>query len=289
MLFENTELESDNEMGPGTDLVLSLLSVIITILAVVGMSYSVTDIEPEQAVNCQGGNCEPSVTIESLQLDLKDAQLEITKLTMQIENLRASPKKQPSIVYGDVLELYESELAVFERNQARIRQEDLPTLREQLKPLYEKVRMSNANVIRIHGYASPEPRRAGLDHNLDSNMDLSVERGLTILHAMSRLGIPYKCMVVEGYGRNRSRFLSSFLSQRNITIHEWDSMYLQGFDQSILPSQRGRLLSELEALYQLDRRVDLVAAIEAASPCSSEELISHFKQVIKRPILSEQG
>ncbi|MGF1729013.1 hypothetical protein [Photobacterium kasasachensis] len=281
MLFENTELDSDNEMGPGTDLVLSLLSVVITILAVVGMSYSVTDIEPKVEPVCRGDACQSAPDLVSVRQELQDAQRRIQTLTFELENLKATSQKQPSIVYGGVLELHEGTLAIFERNQSHVRQQDLPELKKHLMPLYDNIRNNNANVIRIHGYASPEPRFTGVDKNLDSNMDLSVNRSLTILHALHRLGIPYKCMVVEGYGRNRSRFLRNYLSQRDMTIAQWDEMYLQGFDESLLPAERERLLSQLESMYQLDRRVDLIAAIEANSPCSPAQLTSYLKFAFK--------
>ncbi|TQF67554.1 OmpA family protein [Pseudoalteromonas luteoviolacea] len=280
MLFENTELASDSEMGPGTDLVLSLLSVVITILAVVGMSYSVTDTVPSAETACQGDECFIDKKLASVETQLKDAHRQIESLTMELENLKAVSQQQPSIVYGKVLELHESTFAIFEKNQARVNNEDLQRLKAELQPLYENVVSDNANVIRIHGYASPEPRFSGADKSLDSNMDLSVDRSLAILHALYKLGVPYKCMVVEGYGRNRSRFLSNYLSQRDMTIKQWDTMYLQGFDDSLLPAEKERLLSQLEVMYQQDRRVDLIAAIEANSPCSPTQLASYLQTAI---------
>lgn len=285
MFFENTELESDNEMGPGTDLVLSLLSVIITILAVVGMSQPQLETQvPEEPITviCDLPDCQPEPSPMEIQQELNAAKDTIVELQYELENLHnAQAETQESgIVYGNIVELHEGEFAAFERNAAQLQEQDLPLLKRQLRLLYDNILENNANVIRIHGYASPEPRHKGRDKMLDSNMDLSVQRSLAIMHALHRLGVEYNCMVVEGYGRSRSRFLMTFLNQRNMTVQEWDEMYQEGFDQDIAPSEAERLRAELEQMYSQDRRVDLIAAIDQKSPCKPPDLAKMLEKAI---------
>lgn len=273
MFFENTNLESDNEMGPGTDLVLSLLSIVITILAVLGASQAQFETDLPSSSESTQVNVQEALNVASNT---------IVELRQELEELRnAKAQTQESgIIYGNIVELHEGEFAVFERNTAKLHEQDLPLLKRQLEPLYENVLENQANVIRIHGYASPEPRQKGQDKKLDSNMDLSVERSLAIMHALHRLGVEYTCMVVEGYGRSRSIFLLNFLKQRNMTVQEWDYMYLEGFDQNIIPSEIERLRAELEQLYAQDRRVDLIAAIDQKSPCNSSDLANMLRKAI---------
>lgn len=281
-MFETEDVDQDQELGPGTDLILSLLSVVITILAVVSIGQPEL-LETETV--CPAGDCQavvtedPAVVREALNKAQRTINTLRSDLILSEAALRSMENRLDAdkiVQAGDVLELHDEILAVFDRNKSELSPEDLPILKRELYPLYETVSDKGANIIRIHGHASPEPRGIGDGKHLDRNMDLSVERSLTILHALHQLGVPYHCMVVEGYGRNQSAFLNSYLNKNNITVDEWDRMYLQGFNPELSVAEREAALAQLEKLYQRDRRVTLVAAFEPDSPCSARELSDHL-------------
>lgn len=287
-MFESEELDKGDELGPGTDLILSLLSVVITILAVVSFSQP-APVDIHQL--CQGVDCGPEgadkVNTLSAELTLDTSARTIEELRGKLAESQSSLlamerrlNEEKLIQPGDILELHGEVLSIFARNKAKLEPKDVPLLKNELYPLYLAVTDKRANIIRIHGHASPEPRRVGASQQLDHNMDLSVERSLAISHALHRLGIPYRCMVVEGYGRNQSPFLNSYLKMNAMSIEDWDRMYLRGYDTSLSAEDRDKVRAKLEKLYQRDRRVNLVATYEPDALCTVDELADSLFEAV---------
>jgi outer membrane protein OmpA-like peptidoglycan-associated protein len=222
------DLGSDFEFGPGTDLVLSMLALLVVLLAVVNMAGPLG----------------------------KDGPVDNT------------------------VELRDEELAFFEHNSARLTPDGERMLRQKLAVLADAAVALDANMLRIKGYASPLPKPLRLaGGTLDGNVNLSAERAIEAAHALHLLGVPYDCLAIESYGRNRSPLLQSYLSRNQITIAQWDQKLSQGCNSSLSAQECAHLSAEIEKLYRQDRRVDLVVVQEVGAPCSAEQLRVSLKVV----------
>jgi OmpA family protein len=182
-----------------------------------------------------------------------------------------------------LVELHDESLAIFEQGSSRLTEPGAALLREKLAQLAESAQQTKANVLRIKGYASPIPKPLRLPGgDLDGNLDLSSERSTEIAHALHVLGMPYNCIAVESYGRSRSPFLLRYLEQHQLTMAEWDKRFSKGCSPKLTSAQCSQLEAEIEKLYSVERRVDLVVAQDADAPCTSEQLRASLESIGNR-------
>ena len=177
MLHNQADEEYVDELGPGSDLVLSLLAMCLLLLAVLGIGF----------------------TQETGKIAL---------LTEKLVQVEARPKV-PEIAGGRVIEIRDSsDVPLFARGENKLTDIGGEVLWKKGYELGLQIGQSDANLLVIEGHASPEIfARQGRNINKvdDGNLDLSAARATEVAHYFHYLGIPYDCVEVRGYGSSRSK------------------------------------------------------------------------------------
>jgi len=80
----------------------------------------------------------------------------------------------------------------FKKGSAILTERAKYNLRGQLNKITDYIKAREANQINVIGYASPEPHKGSSDR--DENLNLSVERAVSVAHFLKQQGVPYESM-----------------------------------------------------------------------------------------------
>lgn len=280
MLSEQYEEEQD-EIGPATDLTLSLLAVVLVLLALVIFENTALENQNLQAKKDIGRLNEERENwweiYSDLYLRINELEEEKKRLQGQLEG-----EKPESMIFAienknfDLFEIGKANLNIVKFHQ------ELKKLEPEIKRI---IKDSEFNIIRVDGHASPESRPgSGVYRNIDTNMALSSERAIGLAQYLHTRGIPYNCTVATGYGRTRSKKFMDLLKDKGISLIEWDRKYLARKLSDIDP-RIGRTQQEykdyFERFYAEDRRVDLIFAHEKNSNCRVGDMHSALKKLLR--------
>lgn len=255
-VLEDHTPESDDGFGPGSDLVLSFLGVLILLigtLTVTGIPKHEAPAEVPKAVPVTPTPPTDTSTTESESLAL--ANRRISELEARIARMN---RRVLAFRFDG------TSAAFFEQGSAELSEPAEALLNGSMLAIGRKVLESGANEIVIVGYASPEPSSRS---DRDVNLDLSSSRAEAVAHYLARRGVPYACMNIRGVGRSRSEMLYDLFLQRRpgTTLKDWDALFA---------GEHGRgFTSRLEPQFAAERRVDIVAEQDDESKCSRARLL----------------
>lgn len=156
-----------------------------------------------------------------------------------------------------------SDLRIFEQGKATLTPAGREALYGRLVPsLFLAVTNGKPNVLRVAGHASPERMGRGLRAGVDNNLQLSAERSLTIAYELASLGVPMRCIAVEGHGRARSPTLGKYL-RSDVDLDRFDEAFAR-----FTTEQK----SDLAQQFPAERRVEVLVTTEKEGQCSSRLL-----------------
>jgi outer membrane protein OmpA-like peptidoglycan-associated protein len=261
-VLEDNASETDDGFGPGSDLVLSFLGVIILLIGTMTVTGIPRHAAPPEAPKVLSPllpesapkAVEPQNVAEQPQ-NATDAKRRISELEAQIARMS---RRVVAFRFDG------TNTAFFEQSSSELSEPAQKLIDGAMLSIGRKVLESEANQIEIVGYASPEPSSTA-DH--DTNLDLSSARAEAVAHYLARRGVPYECMNVRGVGRGRSDLLyDMFLARRpGSTLRQWDAMFT---------GPRGRdFMSSVESDLASERRVEIVTENDADSKCSRRRLL----------------
>ncbi|WP_076997219.1 OmpA family protein [Variovorax sp. KK3] len=269
MNYDDDEPESDDGFGPGSDLVLSFLGVVLLLIGITAINGFPTagqsqPREPEAPPIQQdlAGFQRRAQVAESAQ---QTAQARVRQLELDLQALQ-SAKALPAAASGRVLAFRldgNNQIAFFTRRGSDLREPARQLLAGSMLAIGQKVLETGANHLELVGYASPEPSQTP---GKDDNLDLSVARAEAVAHFLAQRGVPYECMSVSGFGRGRSEILYDMYLKKNpgTTRADWDAM-LSG-------AKGGAFAQNIETLMLNERRVDIFVAKDSGSRCQAAQL-----------------
>jgi outer membrane protein OmpA-like peptidoglycan-associated protein len=211
-------VQDSDEIGPGSDLVISMFAMAMLVLALVGSGFgseSASSLQPQKAKTNQ---------LEQLRTQNLELQAEKLKLESELEALKA--KQVPD----DVLITLRDSAGTnyFSQNSNQISSDGQQLLIHGLRQQAGNVGAKQFNTLIIEGYASPEPRRHP-STDVDTNEQLAFDRANAVARVLVLAGIPRRCLGLMSYGRNRSEILygTNGFSPDGSEKHtnEFDSVY----------------------------------------------------------------
>lgn len=245
-LADDLNGEDDDGFGPGSDLVLSFLGVIILLIGivrVVGWPQSVPVLPPPPP---------PPGPVSPEELAAANKRIQ------DLERYIARMKRRAVAFRFDG-----TSAAFFTFGSARLTEPAQKLIAGSTLTIGRKALEMDANQIEIIGYASPEPSNVA---DYDTNLDLSTARAEAVTHFLAKRGIPYECMSVRGVGRGRSQLLyDMYLWKRPGTrIQDWDALF---------PGAAGReFQAGIENDLAEERRVDIIVSSDDESKCDPRRL-----------------
>lgn len=260
-MIDQDDSEGDDGFGPATDLVLSLLGVIILLLAIG---------QYQQRLKVLIGIEKPPATADVMKPqpappDLNGRILDLSSRLAQSEaELEAARKFLSTVPLRIVaLKLDGRNVSFFDRNSAELHPAMRQLIAGYIPTLARLVLANRTNEIEVTGFASPEPSGVA---GKDANLDISAERSIAVAHYLAQLGVPYQCLSVSGFGRGRSEILYGSYMKRSPqnTVESWDNL---------MAGDKGReLRSRLEEQMSEERRVEIAVVVDRNSSCTTEEL-----------------
>lgn len=156
----------------------------------------------------------------------------------------------------------ERNLSIFKSNSDKLSGPGRIEFYKLVVNLARKSRQQKTNVIRVAGHASPESRAGPASYrNLDGNLELSSDRALTIAHELANLGIPMRCIVIEGYGRGRSKVASQRVPPSAL-LSDYNAEF-----KRLSRTDRYR-----DDIFPRERKVDILATSEDQGQCDYVKL-----------------
>lgn len=163
-----------------------------------------------------------------------------------------------------------SDLEVFEQGKANLTPRGRIEMYRLLPGLLNNMALQKTNVVRVAGHASPERMARGIRRGFDNHLQLSAERALTIAYELASLGVPMRCIAIEGYGRSRSATLQNFL-QGSLDLDSFDNIYSKVDSTQRLFWRRS---------FPKERRVEILATFEKDGQCSYQLLLNGFRKAV---------
>lgn len=262
---EDDGLEDD--FGPGSDLVLSLLAVAILLLAMAGVSRHLDfAVKPPLAEPPQPSRAGPEpvsedmvprAVLEKAEQAYADLVLEVRELERRMSAMQAVPDRVVAFSFDS------TNAAFFLEGSAELRPPARQFLEGQVPTLVRLAVQNNANHLEVVGFASAEPDG---DVGRDRNMELSARRALAVADALAAKGLPTHCISVAGMGRGRSQLLQMYLARRaGNSVEAWDRLMRTG--------QGAEIRRQLEDELAKERRVEIALTRDSGSPCKQDELV----------------
>jgi len=251
-------VQDSDELGPGSDLVISMFAMAMLVLAFIGSGF---------------GN-EGSNTIKHKN-NTEYNELQELRNRVSILEEENNALKHKEISDEVIATLRDSAgTSLFQKNNTTISEEKKQQLLHKLRQQAEYIYNKQINTIIIEGYASPEPRlipRNSLDGNdeLDTNDKLAFDRARTVSNMLVSVGIPRHCLGLMSYGRNRSEILYGLKPNGSENdIKEFDNDYLNN------------KLPLTEEILAAERRIDIrVVSDPKYKLCTSSELAQHLSDL----------
>lgn len=292
MQYHPADEEQADELGPGSDLVLSLLAMCLLLLALMGIGFrqemgkssqaedqkkALATLRTElnaarQTIATQNGKISELEAKDFgkryivAMKTIEDQKAMIANLTQRAERAEAQLDASSSSG-GRVVEISDSsDVALFSRGDNTLTDEGAAILWRKGIELGRELG-PRANLLVIEGHASPDgfPRpgrninKIGVRSDDDGNLDLSAARAAEVAHYFRHLGIPYQCMEIRGYGSARS----------NLTAEQ----------RARLATRIGQ--QELQDQLAADRRIKITGVRDSQSKC--EALSTYFRAWPRRP------
>lgn len=182
-------VQDSDELGPGSDLVISMFAMAMLVVAFIGSGFGNEGTNSSRPQN--------------------DDTQELTQLRSRVSELESELKtlKSKEMPEGVIAILRDSAgTNQFQKNNTQISNDQQQQLINELRQHANSVQTNQFNTIIIEGYASPEPRLSSLT-NLDTNEQLAFDRASTVAKMLVLAGIPRRCLGLMSYGRNRSEIL----------------------------------------------------------------------------------
>lgn len=275
--------EDEGEFGPGTDVILGFLALVLIILALsfmVPRAVLQANAPPEPAAGdpavvreAQARATAAEQTAARLTEELRQvadqarrADEEVARLQNLLESSRIDSKAPPPAVS---LRTEGEGASLFTKGSSTLTDVGKSLLVSSLDTLRGTVIETGANHLEILGYSSPEP----LPGKGDRNLDLSVDRAVAVAHHMAVMGIPYECMSVVGMGRSRSHVVFDSFKNLSEPMAKWDTFYMRAVEQRI-PE-----LPEIERQIRGERRVDISAVGDSESKCTHQRLRAALERI----------
>ena len=234
------ELQNDESFGPGTDLIVTLVAVLISfffvqslIVNVINMAWKIDNLKKNIAneeldeMKKKAGELEDveqkKKEIEKILEQMKEEEEEIKRKIAEkkeeeeeIEKKLKEKKEEKDIEDGVVFRLsavMDGE-KMFDYNSDQLTDLAKERLEQQIPLLIEILTgKSKYNQLVVIGRASPDTRpNATLEGN--SNLTLSIGRALSVANYLQDMGIPMDCMVIYGLGRASSKVLMKSLKNK---------------------------------------------------------------------------
>ena len=239
--------DTDDGFGPGFDLVLSVLGVLILVVGATTVTGLPKKPDP------------PPVPGDTH--DMTDLTRQLALARMRIEELEA--QKEPGNRRVVAFRFDGTNAAFFQRDKSDLTDLAQRLISGSLLTIGRKALEVGANQLEVTGYASPEP---SVKEGRDSNLDLSSQRAEAVAHYLALRGIPYSCMSVRGVGRGRSHLLYDvyLTAAPDVAVTDWDALFEGERGRQFLLSRGKQLASE--------RRVEIVVAHDSESKCKPEQL-----------------
>lgn len=271
MRTDERDIEETDEYGPGSDLVLSLLSVVILVLGLVGVGQRLPAQTPPQPFTARKDAAVASAEQQLAQLKDENSRL-AEELRVALE--QKDKGREPMISIGEIVEVKGFEPFLKNRNQ--LSEPGKAAIIRQIGGSLELLSSSTANMLLIEGHASPEPnRREGSPS--DVNLDLSALRAASVAHFLNEKGVPYACMAVVGHGRARSKLIRRIIGKGgNEAMVQWDQLFGDA-------TFRQELQTRFDEALRGDRRIVMRAVQDDTSYCQSQQLLQSLALLAKLP------
>ena len=234
------EFQNDESFGPGTDLVITLVAILISFffiqsltINVINMAWKIDNLKKNIAneeldeMKKKAGELEnveqKKKEIEKILEQMKEEEEEIKRKIAEkkeeeeeIEKKLKEKKEEKDIEDGVVFRLsavMDGE-KMFDYNSDQLTDLAKERLEQQIPLLVEILTgKSKYNQLVVIGRASPDTRpNATLEGS--SNLTLSIGRALSVANYLQDMGIPMDCMVIYGLGRASSKVLMKSLKNK---------------------------------------------------------------------------
>jgi outer membrane protein OmpA-like peptidoglycan-associated protein len=208
-------LHPDESFGPGTDLAICLVAVLLLLTSLVVFGR-------QQAL---GVEAPPP----------------------RVEPPPEPPPPPPPKQVWTIQEGYDDE-PLFEKDRAVL----TPTARRQLESrlgeMFDALGGDDCNQLLIEGHASPEAP-SGRPHSEQErwNVRLSVDRAMAVADFLYWQGIPYECMSISAFGRSHSRVLATWLQRpgERRSLQTWDAADEPADESELAPERLVRIFATL--------------------------------------------
>lgn len=284
--MNNYELhvQDSDELGPGSDLVISMFAMAMLVVAFVGSGFGSEGTSPSRPQNAETNELKQlrdrALELETVQESSKRRIQQLQAQVLELEAKLEVPK--PKEIRGDVLITlrYSAGTNRFSRGSAQISNDEQQHLIDTLRQKASSIRDNQFNTIVVEGYASSEPRwRAytdtdGQQNYMDTNEQLAFERADAVAKVLVLAGIPRRCLGLMSYGRNRSEILYGPFGFKpggsEKDTNEFDKAY---FDKKLVPPE-DKLAAErrIEIRAVSDPKYTLCTPSELAQQLSAARL-----------------
>ena len=279
--YERSVPDSD-ELGPGSDLVISMFALAMLVMAIIGSGLAEPNLSKQEAVQnseiagltarLRDAEQRLAKTLTSDQIDANDRELASLrqKLYAQETELEATKRAilKPGSIPDDVIFTARDGAgsAFFTVGSAAVSPEGRRTLIESLQRHASKVSSEHYNTLIVEGYASPDP-----PWNMrDNSTQLAFVRADAVANILIQAGIPRRCLGIMSYGRNRSELLFG----QNGTIENMTEEYVRDFDKKYIHDGIEIPVDKLAS----ERRIDVRAGVDPRNSfCSSDELVKSLR------------
>lgn len=220
-MYSEEDSAGSDFFGPGADLIMSLLLVMILIGvgAMFKRDYEKAKMSEEIA---KRGKCPPPVVYPE-------------------EKKRPEEKERPKVddLRIGLVPTRDSE-SFFDEGSARLTAAGQNVLRSQVNSIKRALESGDYQSLDIVGYASPSPNIAYQSlaarsnatnepasaqsgrYEVDRNLDLSAERAAAVAHYLHLFEIPYECMRAAGWGRAQSEYRKRLERERGWNHEAFD-------------------------------------------------------------------
>lgn len=256
--------DGDDGFGPGSDLVLSFLGVVLLLIGVTVVT-GLPEVGNAPARDAPAAESQDWPVHEARVVPVDQAlqgwEHRALAAERELQRLRKLARGTQSRVLA--LDLHSSDVAFFAQRGTELREPARQLLAGSMAALGRKAGEHQANQLEIVGHSSPEPSQTT---GRDDNLDLSMRRAEAVAHFLAEHGVPYECMSVGGVGRGRSELLyETYLKEgKGRTRAQWDA----GFRGD----KGAKFAEQIEDLLAPERRVEIFVSRDPSANCDLAQL-----------------
>lgn len=266
MIFlEEDDPEIDDGFGPGSDLVLSFLGVVLLLIGVtVVTGLPKAPLQPAQPTFSQSAPQQNSASApvappDEGSRDTTNWRQRALRAEAELGRLETEPPG-----HWLAIQINGNNPAHFLSRETILRQPMRLFIQGAMTSIGRKVMQLEGNQLEIVGFASPEPSPTP---GIDDNLDLSTARAQAVAHFLGQQGVPNECMTVRGMGRGRSDALFRIYRERQPTE------YVRQWDELLSTPQGKAFIDRVEDTLSRERQVDILITRDPAANCSTMQLI----------------